>query len=334
VILYKKEISLAKIKCSLCAKNRARRKCSAYGDKLICPACCAELRNSECENCLYFIEAKQHQRSNAPVKKEKHFMIELNEEVEEAVDKAMILAEKGKIEKARIILSDLIIQHPKNHMVLYGMGVVNALKGQHEDAIGWFSKATDVYPYFLEAHLNKAVAYQKLLDLKNAVQSFKEVIEIGPPENEYVRRAADVVSNLEQHLYITDHVTLDQYFKAQEIFETAYSHMRKKEWEKAISGFKECLRINPRNAQSHGNLGLCYAALGLKSEALAALDKAIEIDPEYEPAMINRIGIESLAEGEKLTMDETRSIEYYKDFRLKKKSYIQSVYDKIVWKRR
>jgi tetratricopeptide (TPR) repeat protein len=292
------------------------------------------LRNSECEKCLYFIEAKQYQRSNAPVKKEKHFMIELNEEVEEAVDKAMILADKGRIEKARIILSDLIIQHPKNHMVLYGMGVVNALMGQHEEAIGWFSKATDAYPYFLEAHLNKAVVYQKLFDLKSAVQSFKEVIEIGPPDNEYVRRAADFLSNLEQHLYMTDHVTLDQYFKAQEIFETAYSHMRKKEWEKAISGFKECLRINPRNVQSHGNLGLCYAALGLKSEALTALDKAIEIDPEYEPAMINRIGIDSLVEGEKLTMDEARSIEYYKDFRLKKKSYIQSVYDKIVGKRR
>ncbi len=97
---------------------------------------------------------------------------------------------------------------------------------------------------------------------------------------------------------------------------------------------KECLRINPRNAQCYGNLGVCYAALGLKSEALTALDKALEIDPEYEPAMINRIAIESLAQDEKLTMDEIRSIEYYKDFRLKKKSYIRDIYNKIFRKNR
>lgn len=323
---------MAKIKCPFCNKNKAQRKCMTQEGKLICPTCYAQLRNSECAKCLYFVEAKQYQQSISPVKKEKHFMIELNEEVEAAVDEAMILVQKGKIEKGKTILLKLLHQHPKNHMVAYGMGVVHAFKEQYEEAIGWFSKATDIYPYFIEAHFNKAFAYKSLLDFRNAVKSLREVIEIGDSDNDLVQQSEDILSMIEQQIFKTTHITMDQYFKAQEIFETAYSHMKKKEWEKAISGFKECIRINPNGVQPHGNLGICYGALGRKSEALAALDKAIEIDPEYEPAIVNRIGIESLAEGEKLVLDEVRSVEYYKDFTLKNKSYIRSIYDKTFGK--
>jgi len=323
---------MAKIKCPVCGKAGARRKCSAHNDQLICPKCCAELRNTECGECLYFKEAEKYLRSLPPKAKEKHFLIELNQEVEEAVDKALAFVERGKIGEGEARMLKLFDNHPKNHQVLYGMGVICAFKGQNQAAVGYFSKATDIFPYFIEAYYNKAIAYKKSLDIPNMLKSLNEVIRKGNPENDIVKQSVKLVADIEQEIFRTQKISLDAYLKAQEIFETAYSYMEKKEWEKAINGFKECLRINTGHVQSHGNMGVCLAALGRKAEALAALDKALEIDPDYELALVNRVGIESLAEGENLTMDNFRSVEYYKDFSLKKKSYIKSLYDNLIKK--
>ncbi len=90
------------------------------------------------------------------------------------------------------------------------------------------------------------------------------------------------------------------------------------------------MKYNAQLAESYGNLGLCYAQLGRKTEALAALDKALEIDPQYEPAIVNRSLIESLDKGKKLEQKGFMSIDYYKDYPLKKKSFIESIYSKLL----
>ncbi len=321
---------MKKIKCTLCAKNKARRKCKIYHDKLICSLCCADLRNPDCEDCRYFRAAKQYQLSKDQKSKKKHFVVEINEEVDEAVDDALVLVDRGNIRKGEDILWGLQIQYPRNHMVNYGIGVVKAFKGEYDDAITYFSRATDIFPYFIEAHFNMAVAYKNKFDIKNAVKSFKEVIAIGDPHDDMVQTANSFVAGLEQQIMETDNITLEQYCQAQEKLEMAFSYMENKEWQKAIRGFRDCIMINKKHPQSYGNLGLCYAQLGRKAEALAALDKALEIDPKYEPAIVNRSVIESLDEGEKLEQAEFMSIDYYNDYPFKKKSFIQSIYDNLL----
>jgi hypothetical protein len=68
-----------------------------------------------------------------------------------------------------------------------------------------------------------------------------------------------------------------------------------------------------------------YGKLGQKALALQALDMALELDPDYEPAVINRAVVESLKEGEKLPPDKVESVEYYKDYALAQKSYIRTL---------
>jgi len=261
---------MKKIKCTLCAKNRARRKCKIQQDKMVCSSCCAELRSPDCEDCHYFKAANKYQISKAQKAKKKQFIVEINEGVEDTVDRALAFVERGDIRKGEEILRELQIQYPRNHMVNYGIGVVNAFKAQYDNAIKYFTRATDIFPYFIEAHFNKAVAYKSKLDIKNTVRSFKEVIAIGDPHDDMVRKANSFVTELEQQIMATNNITLEQYFQAQEKFEIASSYMEKKEWQKAIRGFEECLTINKRHPQSYGNVGLCYAQLGRKSEALEA----------------------------------------------------------------
>ena len=320
---------MKKRKCELCTKNKARRECKIK-DKFICSLCCANLRDFNCDECQYFQAATQYNSSKRERPKKKPFIIEINEEIESAVDNALALVEKGKVENGRQILEELIKKHPENHMVNYGMGVVHAFKEQFDEAIKFFTKATDIFPYFVEAHFNKALAYKHKLDLKNTIRSLQKAVEVGDDRDDVVQQAKFLIKDFEDQTLRTERITLEKYFEAQEIFEKAHSYAENEEWSKAITEFQKCLEIKPMHPQSYGNIGLCFAQLGQKANALAALDKALEIDSKYEVAIVNRSVIETLEEGEKLTQEKLMSVDYYKDYPLKKKSYIRSIFDGIV----
>lgn len=70
------------------------------------------------------------------------------------------------------------------------------------------------------------------------------------------------------------------------------------------------LEQNPNHVQSYGNLGLAYAQLGKKALALECLDKALALDPGYEPARFNRLNVVQMQEGESLTA-RCEETEYY-----------------------
>ena len=249
--------------------------------------------------------------------------MEINKEVEKAVDDALLLAEKGDISKSEILLKALQAQYPENHDVNFGLGVMKSHQGKLDEAIEYYSKATEIFPFHIEAHFNKALAFKGKYDIRNMVESLREVIAIGDPLDDLVQKAKSILTDFEQSIIDTDNITLEQYLHAQDIFETAFSYMQKKEWQKAIRKFEECLKISKHHAQSYGNIGICHAQMGRRREAIEALDKALEIDPEYEPAIYNKVLIESLAEDEELKLENNISIEYYEDFALKKKSYIK-----------
>ena len=128
----------------------------------------------------------------------------------------------------------------------------------------------------------------------------------------------------------TEGIELNLYLEANDEFDKAFSYMQEGEWHEAITGFHKCIKINEKHPQSYGNLGLCYAHLGRKTEALDAFDRALEIDPKYEPAMINKAVVESLSDGEALNQESFESIDYHKDYPMKKKSYVRSVLNEIL----
>lgn len=319
---------MKKKKCPLCSKGKARRKCRRNNDELICSKCCAESRDTTCEGCQYFDQANQYEAIKN--QKKKHFIIEINEELEDTIDKALALIERGKIREGEEILQKLMILHPEYYMLNYAMGVVHGMKDEHDQAIDFFTKATDAFPYLQEAHFNKGEAYRRKLDIYNAVNSFRDVIEIGDPQDETVVRAREFISEVESQIMETNGISLDRYFEAHEVFENAFSLMEKKEWQKAIVAFLKCIQLNKNHPQSYGNLGLCYGKVGQKENAINAFNKALEIDPDYEPAMVNKTIFESLKDGEQLDQGSFESIDYYKDYSMKKKSYAKDILKEVI----
>lgn len=81
--------------------------------------------------------------------------------------------------------------------------------------------------------------------------------------------------------------------------------------------YKDTIKINSTSPQAFGNMALCYAYLNENEKAFEAFDKAIALDPHYEPAIINKeLFKDILARGLIFSEEqaETKVIEYMKDY--------------------
>lgn len=308
--------------CILCSNTEGKRACQIKENALICPVCCAKIRTTDCEGCVFYAQAGKFKKEKSLTPKPRPFMMAIERSVDEKADRALALAEKGDIRRAEETLISLLNSHPQNAMVQFGMGVIHVMKDRYAEAILYFDKAIEINPYFVEAWYNKGSAHQKRLEIQPMIKAFRKVIELGDSSEHYVIQTKSMIRGFEKDLRDEMNLSLDAYLAGMNIFNEAFSAMEKMEWEKAILGFKKVLSIIPKHVQSNGNLGVCYGHLGMKQEALAYLDRALELDADYEPAIMNRAAIAALAEGVKLQAKHFGTIEFYKDFKSKNKSLV------------
>lgn len=314
--------------CAICAKSKGKRACKQK-DGIICPPCCAAIRNSSCADCLHFKASEIYEASKPEYFPQNSFIAAVDEEIEETLDQAMDLVEKGSLEEAENIVAGLLRDNPRYHSTHFSMGVIHIERKRWDEALSCFEKAIDIFPYFWEAHFNKASVCLKKYDLKNAVLAYRRVVEIGDPDEKEVKHAKNFLSDLEQDMLENDGIDLDSYLKSSDRFEQALSCMDNQEWENAIGCFKGCLNIIKRHVQSYGNIGLCHLQLGQKEPAIKAFNQALEIDPDYELAIVNRSLAVAMKDGEKPEPGRIETVDYYKDYPMKGKSYIRSFIQNI-----
>lgn len=278
----------------------------------ICSLCCAEIRTETCRDCSYYTAAQQYRATRSPSARP-NFIAESNPEVEEAVNSAMELAERGKTNEAWTALTKLLSDHPDNHLVCYGMGTLHAISGDFKESINWFDKAISTFPYFVEAHYNKAVSYQKLFDVGNAIRAYRKVVELGDSNDTPAKQSRSFLDSIAASIHQSDGIDLDSYIESQSEFDHAFKLMEQRDWSGALAGFRASAVKNYRNAPIHGNMGLCLAQLGHKAQAFAEFDRALEIDPQYLPAVTNRAVVESMEEGIPLNVARFKRVEFSKE---------------------
>ncbi len=309
-----------KLKCPECGTGKARRLCRRRDGAEICSACCASIRDAECEGCVHYAPTQQYEENrvaSAAGLPAGYFMMEVSPEVQEAVNGALETAQRGGFESAMDTLTALLHDHPRHHDVPYGIGLVHALKREYKESIAWFDRAIGIYPDSVAAHFNKAVSYQKLLDVPNSIRTYQKVVAIGPANDPEVANARSIVEDMAAVIRRKEGISLGSFLRAGEKFNEAFLHMDRGDWRGALKEFRASAALNKTNAPCHGNIGICLAYLGHKTEALAALDRALEIDPQYDPALTNRNIVAQMTEGKPLENTRYESINFSKENFLK-----------------
>lgn len=238
---------------------------------------------------------------------------------------ALSLAERGKIIDAKKILYRLATKNHNHPNINFATGVLCLCEKKYDESIPFFKKAIQHSPDFEEAYYNLGLAYQKQAQISKMVFCFRKVIELDNPGSELVEKAIDILNNFEEHVRQVNGIDLYDYIKAESLFNDGVELMRCQKWTDAINAFQEALSIQEDNAPCNGNIGICYAHIGNKRASLRALDTALMLDPDYELALVNRLIVENLKEGNSLPAGETNMVNYYRDYPMKKRSYIQEL---------
>jgi len=241
------------------------------------------------------------------------FIVEIDPEIDAAVDRALAVLESGNVAEAEELMKRLVRESPRFHIVQYGMGVVHALKEEYEDSIIHFDKAIKIFPYFTEAWFNKSSSHKQLFQVADSIKSSRKVVELGDPEDRCAKEAKRFLRDIEKQIAKDSCLDIDSFLANMEAFEAAFKKMENGAFGEAIKGFQRVLEKDPKHVQSFGNLALCHSFLGKRQEAQDAFDQALLIDPAYAPALQNRALLLSLPEGKNLPHKKFKTIEYYQN---------------------
>ncbi len=218
-------------------------------------------------------------------------------EVEEACDDALAKIEAGDLLGADMDAWRLYRSYPDDPMVNFLKGVCCIQKKLYDAAISYFETAIQINPWFTEAYFNLAGLYRQEFKVPQSVACFKKIIEIEGDQDGLGKLAQKELDNLEKMIKTTSGQTLEEYLWGTALFDQAFECLRKQQSREAIALFQKVLELDPNHVQSYGNLALAHSALGEQKIALEYLDKALLLDPSYEPAQNNRKIIARLKEG-------------------------------------
>ena len=313
-------------KCPVCGL-KAKRSCKIRNFEEICPRCCAASRTQEkCAGCGHFAMAQNFQHEKIVKSGRKEMVLEIKQELEESINNALGLIEQDRYAQAEALLRKAAEIDPGYYLLAFAQGAMHAKRNELDPAISCFDRAIGKFPYFMEAYFNRGVAYKEKFDIPNAVRSFRSVLETGKTDDENVICARTFLRDLEENIRRTDGIDLDTYLAAYDVFDRGVEYMNKQEWKDAIASFEKCAQLNPRSPKPYGNIGLCRAKLGMKAEAMKAFDKALKLDPDYEPVLVNRA---AFSEEIDMPAGPIPMIEYAKDYQAKGKSLIAEMWNRI-----
>jgi tetratricopeptide (TPR) repeat protein len=244
---------------------------------------------------------------------ERRFSAEINELVEDECHDILEQLEKdNNIAGAKEAVRILLDQHPQNYFVHFTQGICFIKEEKVVQAIASFEKTVEIYPVCIEAFYNLGNLYRKEVNIPAFIFCHRRILKIASQDSEIYQTAQQELDELEKLLKETDGTSLDGYIQCRKLFDHAFTCLTQGQHDLAILFFKKVLSLNPTHVQSFGNIALAYAGLGKRMQALRYLDKALALDPTYEPAHMNRIRVMLLEEGEKLEMGMD-IVDYYRD---------------------
>jgi hypothetical protein len=243
------------------------------------------------------------------------FLVELRPDLDDAVDRLLQQMEQGAGRRVERELVAMFEKNPEYHMTNYALGVYRAMiLKDPKGAIPLFERAVKIFPPFPEAHFNLGNTARQSFDIPKAVAAYRKAERYSQDEDGIAAMARKELEFLEKMLLKTTSFTsLDAYVANAQLFDDAFECLQEQQFEQAIKLFQRVLSENPGHVQSYGNMALAHAGLGQKSAALACLERALELDPGYQPARDNLRVIAQMQEGEPNIPGGILEVEFYAD---------------------
>lgn len=151
------------------------------------------------------------------------------------------------LKKAKECFNHALAHEPENYLSLFHLGNLHKNSGEFEEAIQNYISAIRINENFIEANNNLAVLYKETGSYDKGIATLTDALKVNPKHPETHNNLGTI--------YLISNPS------------------------KAIEHFKLATQAAPNYADAYCNLGLALGAIGDQKEAILALNKAIEINP-------------------------------------------------------
>jgi tetratricopeptide (TPR) repeat protein len=194
------------------------------------------------------------------------------EQVERMVDKCQEQMFKGNYEEALVTCKEILDIHD-NAEIFYNLGYILSIRGNFEEALSYFKKATKINSQHAGAFKQMGLIYQKL----GRIQDAQGCLE----------RAADL------------HLVLNEENEAEEILNTVLTlrpdttnvynslgiiYRRQGRMEEAIKAYEKAVKVHPGDENIYFNLSRVFLDKKDNVKAQQALKMALSLNPGFVAA--------------------------------------------------
>jgi tetratricopeptide (TPR) repeat protein len=178
---------------------------------------------------------------------------------------------------------------------LFEEGVTASRSGDHDVAIGKFNEAAALLPACYDCYYNIGFAEAQKKDYPKAEEAFKKAIELRP---DYVEAYNGLATVYNAQKKFDDAQAASQ--KAAELavasggagaaggVDALYNQgviaWNAGKAEDAKKSFEEAIKLDPKHANSHYQLGMCFINLGKMPEAVAEFESYLQVAPDGQYA--------------------------------------------------
>jgi tetratricopeptide (TPR) repeat protein len=169
-------------------------------------------------------------------------------------------------------------------------------QAQYEKAAQIYQQAIRLAPENSQLYYNLGGTYLFLGKDNDAISALQQSIKIRPTAGAYsnlgtamfrVRRFADAASNYREAVKLEDHTYQLWGNLADAYFFNGQHAEATKAYEKQLELALDRLRVNPRDAGLLGDIATCYSQLGKRAEALANLDRSLQLGQGNKNLLFN-----------------------------------------------
>ncbi len=183
---------------------------------------------------------------------------------------------------------------PRDPVTVQNLAESIRKQGRYEEALGWYRKVLRIRPHLALAHAAMGHALFRLARYDDAIDALKRAVTLAPDvpnAPSLLVMAARAATRLERHSeaagYYARVAEIAPGF-AHALFEQGVGHAQQERYDEALEKFETVVKLLPDNPAVHSNLGAVLYHLGRTDEALASVDRALSIDPEFKDALNNR----------------------------------------------
>ncbi len=157
----------------------------------------------------------------------------------------------------------------------YNIGLLMERLGSTEEAALMYKKATQIDPDYADAHNNLGVLLLKMQKYPEAVKEFREVVRVHPGDSKAEHNLLSALIEMDKEEEIENGEALP--FYAEGYYSSANFLVNVGRYDEAEREYRRAIRINPKYAAAHYNLGVLYAITGKTKDAKNMFLKAREL---------------------------------------------------------